>query len=145
MGLFIPSSFLSAGSRTDHSRPASGQHLSVCYLRRKLAASLAVCPAFESITPPNRLTINAHTADYISDGYLAGKHLNDSTNRHCAVTDTSLCLLESDTLCQICLLLVQTDIHAVLVPSNAGNVQLLTISMDALAVTHSGNTPWQNA
>lgn len=89
-------------------------------LRRKLAASLAVCPAFESITPPNRLTINAHTADYISDGYLAGKHLNDSTNRHGAVTDTS----ESDTFCQICRLLVQTDIHAVLVPSNAGNVQL---------------------
>lgn len=102
-GLVFPSFSLSAGSRTDCSRHASGQHLSFFfYLRRNLAASLAVCPAFESITPPNRLTINAHTADYISDGYLAGKHLNDSTNRHGVVTDTSLCLLESNTLCQIC-------------------------------------------
>lgn len=101
--------------------------VSICpsfYLRRELAASLAVCPAFESITPPNRLTINAHTADYISDGYLAGKHLNDSTNRHGAVTDTSLRLLESNTLRQICRLHVQTDIHAILVPSNAGNGHL---------------------
>ncbi len=67
------------------------------YLRKMLAGTLPVCPAFESITPPNRLTINAHTADYISDGYLGGKHLNDSTNRHSTVTDTALCLAKTVT------------------------------------------------
>lgn len=66
-----------------------------------LAGNPPVCPAFESITPPNRLTINTHIADYISDGYLGGKHLNDSTNTRGAVTDTALILAKSVTLQQL--------------------------------------------
>lgn len=62
-----------------------------------LAGILPVCPAFEPIMPPNSLTINAHIADYISDGCLGGKHLNDSTNRHGTVTDTALHLAKSVT------------------------------------------------
>lgn len=110
--------------------------VSICpfYLRKMLAATLPVCPAFESITPPNRLTINAHIADYISDGYLGGKHLNDSTNRHSTVTDTSLCLAKSchtagavdsrspSATTQLCQFLVETDIYAILVPSDVGNL-----------------------
>lgn len=99
-----------------------------------LSGTLPICPAFESITPPNRLTIKAHTADYISDGYLGGKHLNDSTNRHSTVTDTALLLCQVchtaatvDSLShstQLCLFLVETDIYAILVPSNVGNLRL---------------------
>lgn len=60
------------------------------YLREMLAGTRPVCPAFESITPPNRLTINAHTADYISDGCLGGKHCDGSANTRGTVTDTRL-------------------------------------------------------
>lgn len=47
------------------------------YLRKVLAGTPPVCPAFESIALPNRLTHIAHTADYIPDGYLGGKHLKE--------------------------------------------------------------------
>lgn len=121
-------SSLSAGSRTDQGRRASSQHLSL--LSKENA--LPVCPAFESITPPNRLIINAHTADYISDGYLGGKHLNDSTNRHSTVTEpcqvchraASVDSRAHSATTQLCQFLVETDIYAILVPSNVGNLRL---------------------
>lgn len=102
------------------------------YLREKLAGTLSVCPAFESIAPPNRLPINAHIADYISDGCLGGKHLNGSTNRQycdsvvpCQVFHPETADSQSHSATTLPFhLLVVTDIYAILVPSNVGNLQL---------------------
>ena len=94
---FSPSS-LPAGSRTDQGRHDSSQHSSLFFIYGKCSQALCLFVQRSSQSHHQTgLTINAHTADYISDGCLGGKHLNDSTNRHSTVCDTAACLAKSVT------------------------------------------------
>lgn len=76
-------------------RRSSSQHLSFLSKENACRPLCLFVQHLSQSPPPNRLTINAHIADYISDGYLGGKHLNDSTNRHSTVTDSAPSVLPS--------------------------------------------------